>query len=146
MGSYLMPKKTKHRKYQRGSLSGLSKGGSFVEFGDFGIQALGRGWLNGKAIEACRVAITRSCTQSGEKNAKIWIKIFPDHSVSKKPAEVRMGSGKGAPSHWVARIKPGRVLFEVGNVTQAQAQEACRLAAAKLSIPTRFVKRLAEKV
>jgi large subunit ribosomal protein L16 len=134
----LMPKRTKYRKKQKGSLRGLSKGGTKVEFGEFGIQALDRGWITNKQIEACRVAISRRFSRKG----KVWVKIFPDKPVSKKPAETRMGKGKGGVEHWVASVKPGRVLFEVSNVTREQAQQALRLADAKLPIKTRFVDRL----
>lgn len=134
----LMPKRTKHRKMQKGNYGGLSKRGNFVHFGDFGIQALERGWIKSQVIEACRVAINRHFQRRG----KVWIRIFPSKPVSKKPAEVRMGKGKGAVDHWVAVVRPGRVLFEVGNVPLNDAQTALRLAAAKLGIKTRFVKRL----
>lgn len=134
----LQPKRTKYRKQQKGSLAGLSKAGCFVEFGDFGMQALGRGWITAQQIEACRVAINRFFQRRG----KVWIRIFPDKVVTKKPAEVRMGSGKGAPDHWCAPVRPGRVLFEVGNVPRELAQEALRRASAKLGVPTRFVERV----
>lgn len=134
----MMPKKTKHRKAHKGQRRGLSKGGNFVEFGEFGIQALDRGWLTGQQIEACRVAINRFFQRKG----KVWIKVFPDKPVSKKPAEVRMGKGKGNVDHWVAVIRPGRVLFEVANVPKEEAQDALRRAAAKLGIKTRFVERV----
>lgn len=134
----MLPKRTKFRKRQKGNLTGLSKGGNFVQFGNFGMQALGRGWITGRQIEAARVAINRYFARKG----KVYIRIFPDKPVSKKPAETRMGKGKGAPDQWVACVKPGRVLFEVENVTREQAQEALRRAAAKLHIPTRFVDRV----
>jgi len=133
----LFPKRTKHRKQQKGSLRGLSKAGSLVEFGEFGIQVLERGWITSKQIEASRVAINRYFARRG----KVWIKIFPDKPISKKPAETRMGKGKGAPSEWVACVKPGRVLFEVADVTREEAQNALRRAAAKLPLKTRFVDR-----
>ena len=133
-----MPKRTKHRKQQKGQHTGLSKAGNFVEFGDFGIQTLDRGRITAQQMEACRVAINRHFKRKG----KVWIRIFPDKPVSKKPAETRMGKGKGAPDHWVAVVRPGRVLFEVGNVTKTDAQNALRRAAAKLGIRTRFVERL----
>lgn len=136
--SSLMPKKTKFRKQQKGNLSGISKAGQFVSFGKFGMQVLERGWITGRQIEACRVTISRHFNRRG----KIWIKIFPDKPVTKKPAEVRMGKGKGAPSHWVAPVKPGRVLFEVDDVPKEMAQEALRRASAKLGLKTRFVERL----
>lgn len=135
----LMPKRTKHRKMQKGQFSGLSKAGNFVHFGDFGMQALERGWITAQQIEACRVTINRFFQRKG----KVWIRIFPDKPVTKKPAEVRMGKGKGALDHWVAVVRPGRIMFEIGgNVTPVEAQSAMRLAAAKLGIKTRFVKRL----
>jgi len=134
----LMPKKTKYRKMMKGSLSGLSKGGSFVDFGDFGIQALDRGYITAQQIEACRITITRYFSRKG----KVWIRIFPQKPVTRKPAETRMGKGKGGVDHWVAPVKPGRILFEVGNVTREMAQEALRRAAAKLGIRTRFVDRI----
>lgn len=134
----MMPVRTKFRKQQRGSLAGLAKGGMFVEFGEFGMQSLDRGWITSQQIEACRVAMTRYFSRKGQ----VWIKIFTDKPVSKKPAETRMGTGKGAPDHWVARVKPGVVLFEVGNVTREEAQEALRLASAKLPLRTKFVDRL----
>lgn len=134
----LMPKKTKHRKMMKGSASGLTKGASFVHFGDFGIQALERGWITNQQIEACRVAINRYFQRKG----KVWIRIFPDKPVTKKPQEVRMGKGKGGLDHWVAVIRPGRILFEVGNVTKEEAQHALRRAAAKIGIKTRFVERV----
>lgn len=137
----LMPKRTKHRKMQKGQCAGLSKAGNFVHFGDYGMQALERGWVTAQQIEACRIAINRFFQRKG----KVWIRIFPDKPVTKKPAEVRMGKGKGALDHWVAVIKPGRIMFEVGgNVTINDAQTALRLAAAKLGIKTRFVKRVEE--
>jgi large subunit ribosomal protein L16 len=134
----LMPKKTKFRKSMKGGRAGLSKGGNFVHFGDFGIQALDRCWLTAQQIEACRVAITRYFQRRG----RVWIRVFPDKPVSKKPAEVRMGKGKGNVDHYVAVVRPGRVLFEVGNVPRDQAQDALRRAAAKLGVKTRFVERL----
>jgi large subunit ribosomal protein L16 len=136
--SFLMPVRTKFRKQQRGSLAGLSKAGNYVEFGDFGMQSLDRGWITGPQIEACRVAITRHL----KRNGQVWIRIFPDKPVSKKPAETRQGTGKGATDHWVACVQPGRILFEVTNVTREEAQEALRLAAAKLPLKTKFVERL----
>lgn len=134
----LMPKKVKFRKQQKGSLRGLSKGGNFVAFGDFGMQALDRGRLTQQQIEACRVAINRYFQRRG----KTWIRVFPDKPISRKPAETRMGKGKGSPDHWVAQVKPGRILFEVANVSREDAQNALRRAAAKIPIKTRFVDRL----
>jgi len=134
----LMPKKTKYRKQMKGSIAGNSKGGNFVDFGDYGIQALERGFITSQQIEACRVTITRFFSRRG----KVWIRIFPDKPRTKKPAETRMGKGKGGLDHWAAPIKPGRVLFEVGNVSREMAQDALRRAAAKLGIKTRFVDRV----
>ncbi len=133
-----MPKRYKHRKQQKGNLTGISKGGNFVTFGDFGIQVLERGWITGRQIEACRVAINRFF----ERRGKVWIRIFPDKPITKKPAEVRMGKGKGGVEFWVAPVCPGRVLFEVANVTRDDAQNALRRAAAKLGLKTRFVERV----
>ena len=116
----------------------LSKAGNFVEFGDFGMQALDRCWITAQQIEACRVTISRTFSRKGQ----VWIRIFPDKPVSKKPAETRMGTGKGAPDHYVAPVRPGRVLFEVSGVTREEAQLALRLAAAKLPIRTKFVSRV----
>ncbi len=134
----LLPSRTKFRRVQKGSVRGLAKRGHFVEFGDFGMQVLGRGRITAQQIEACRVAINRYFSRRG----KVWIRIFPDKPVSKKPAETRMGKGKGAPDHWVALVRPGRVLFEVGNVSMEDARTALRKAAGKLPLRTRFVKRV----
>lgn len=134
----LMPKKTKHRKMMKGSFRGISKAGNFVDFGEFGIQVLERGWITNRQIEACRVAINRFFQRRG----KVWIRIFPDKPVSKKPAETRMGKGKGAVDHWVAVVRPGKILFEVANVPKEEAQNALRRAAAKLGLKTRFVERV----
>lgn len=134
----LMPKRTKFRKQQKGQFAGLSKGATFVDFGEFGMQTLERGWITSGQIEACRVAINRYLKRKG----KVWIRVFPDKSVTKKPAETRMGKGKGAPDHWVVVVRPGRILFEVANVSKEDAQDALRRAAAKLGIRTRFVKRV----
>lgn len=134
----LMPKKTKFRKMQKGQHAGLSRAANFVDFGDFGMQCLERGRISNHQIEACRVAINRFFNRRG----KVWIRIFPDKSVTKKPAETRMGKGKGAPDHWCAVVRPGRILFEVGNVPEDIAQSALRRAAAKLPLKTRFVKRV----
>jgi large subunit ribosomal protein L16 len=136
----MMPKRTKRRKQQKGQCAGLSKGGNFVEFGDFGIQVLDRGWISSQQLEACRIAINRYFQRRG----KVWIRVFPDKPITKKPAEVRMGKGKGAVDHWVAVVRPGKVLFEVGNVPRELAQNALRRAAAKLGIKTRFVERVEE--
>ncbi len=132
------PKRTKYRKQQKGQMRGLSKSGAFIEFGEFGMQALDRTWITGQQIEACRVAITRFFSRKGQ----VWIRIFPDKPITKKPAETRMGTGKGAVDHYVATVRPGRILFEVGGVTREEAQTALRLAAAKLPIRTRFVERM----
>jgi len=133
-----IPTRTKYRKQQKGTLKGKANKGCFIEFGDFGIQALDRGKITNRQIEACRVAINRHFSRRG----KVWIRIFPDKPISKKPAETRMGKGKGGTDHWAAPVKPGRVLFEVGNVPLETAQEALVRAAAKLPIRTRFVRRL----
>ncbi len=137
----MMPQRTKYRKQQKGQHKGLSKGGCFLDFGDFGMQSLDRGRITHKQIEACRVAINRHFQRKG----KVWIRLFPDKPVSKKPAETRMGKGKGSPDHWVAVIRPGRILFEVAGVKREDAKIALRLAAAKLPVKTRFVDRV-EKV
>src|SRR6187402_1467621 len=133
----LMPKKIRHRKVQRGRRRGNAKGGTRVNFGDFGIQALEPGWITDRQIEAARIAMTRHIKRGG----KIWIRMFPDKPITKKPAETRMGSGKGAPDHWVAVVKPGRVLYEIQGVDEALAREALKLAAQKLPIKTKFVSR-----
>lgn len=133
----LMPRKVKHRKVQRGRMKGRSKGGTKVQFGDFGLQALEPSWVTARQIEAARVAITRHVKRSG----KVWINIFPDKPVSKKPAETRMGSGKGNPDHWVAVVKPGRVMFELSGVPEQVAQDAMKRAAHKMPMKCRFVKR-----
>ncbi len=133
----LMPRKVKHRKQQRGRLSGKSKGGTRVTFGDYGLQALESSWITNRQIEAARIAMTRYIKRGG----KVWINIFPDKPVTKKPAETRMGSGKGAPDKWVAVVKPGRVMFELSGVSEPVAREAMRLAAHKLPVKCRFVKR-----
>ena len=134
----LMPKRTKFRKMQKGHMTGQSKAANFVDFAEFGMQALERGRISNHQIEACRVAINRYFNRRGN----VWIRIFPDKSVSKKPAETRMGKGKGAPDHWVAVVRPGRIMFEVGGVPKTDAQNALRRAAAKLPIKTRFVERV----
>src|SRR5438045_8528371 len=131
----LMPKRVKHRKVHRGRMRGNAKGGTTVAFGEFGLKALERGWISNRQIEAARIAMTRKIKRGG----KVWINVFPDKPVTKKPAETRMGSGKGNPEGWVAVIKPGRVMVEMGGVTPQVAKEAMKLAAAKLPIKTRFV-------
>jgi large subunit ribosomal protein L16 len=133
----LMPRKIRHRKVQRGRMKGMSKGGTRVTFGDYGLQALEPSWITNRQIEAARIAMTRHMKRGG----KVWINIFPDKPASKKPAETRMGSGKGAPDKWVAVVKPGRVMFELSGVPEPVAKEAMRLAAMKLPIKCRFVKR-----
>jgi large subunit ribosomal protein L16 len=135
-----MPKKIKHRKQQRGRRKGQAKGGTRVHFGDFGIQALEPGWITNRQIEAARIAMTRHIKRGG----KVWITVFPDKPVTQKPAETRMGSGKGNPEHWVAVVKPGRVMFELSGVSESIAREAMRLAMHKLPIKTRFVVRTEE--
>jgi len=131
----LMPKRVKYRRVHRGRMTGKALRGNKVTYGDFGIQALEPGWITANQIEAARVAMTRYCKRFG----KVWIKIFPDKPVTKKPAEVRMGSGKGSPEFWVAVVKPGRVMFELGGVPEETAREALRLAAMKLPLKTKFV-------
>ena len=133
----LMPKKVKYRKQQRGRMRGKAWRGSSLEFGDYGLKTLDAAWITDRQIEAARIAMTRFIKRGG----KIWIRIFPDKPVTKKPAEVRMGSGKGAPDHWVAVIKPGRILFEMSGVPQAEAAEAMRLASHKLPVNVRFLVR-----
>ena len=134
----LQPKKVKHRKQHRGRMRGQAKGGTEVHFGDFGLVALEPGWITNRQIEAARVAMTRHIRRGG----KVWINIFPDKPVTKKPAETRMGSGKGNPEGWVAVVKPGRVMFELAGVAETIAKEAMSRAAQKLPIKTRFVTRL----
>jgi large subunit ribosomal protein L16 len=136
----LLPKKTKHRKYQRGRRRGTAKGQTTVQFGDYGLKALEGGWLTNRQIEAARIAMTRKIKRGG----KVWINLFPDKPVTQKPAETRMGSGKGSPEHWVAVIKPGRVMFELSGVSEPLAREAMRLAGMKLPVKTKFVKREAD--
>jgi large subunit ribosomal protein L16 len=133
----LMPKRVKYRKQQRGRRKGKAYRGSEINFGEFGVKAMEPAWLTNKQIEAARVALTRHIKRGG----KVWIRIFPDKPVTVKPAETRMGKGKGAPDHWVAVIKPGRILFELEGVTPQLAREALGLAAAKLPIKTKFVTR-----
>ena len=133
----LQPKRTKFRKMGRGRRKGNATTGNSVDFGEFGLKAMGATWMTSRQIEAARVAITRHLQRGGQ----VWIRVFPDKPVSKKPAEVRMGGGKAANDHWVAVVKPGRILFEVGGVPQQQAVEALRRASQKLSIPTKTVQR-----
>jgi large subunit ribosomal protein L16 len=134
----LMPKKVKFRKQQRGRMKGKAWTGSEVSFGDYGLKALECGWVTDREIEAGRIAITRFI----KRNGRIWIRLFPDKPITKKPQETRMGKGKGAPEQWVAVVKPGRILFEMEGVPEKDARDALRLAAHKLSIKTKFVKRL----
>lgn len=133
----LMPKKVKFRKQQRGRRRGIATRGNTVAFGDYGLQALEPGWITARQIEAARIAMTRYVKRGG----KIWIRIFPDKPVTKKPLETRMGKGKGAPEEWVAVVKPARILYEMEGVSEEVAREAMRLAAHKLPIKTRFVVR-----
>ena len=133
----LMPKRMKFRRPHRPSLKGRAKGGTEVAFGEYGLQALEPAWITNRQIEAARIAMTRYMKRGG----KVWIKIFPDQPITQKPLEVRMGSGKGSPEKWVAVVKPGKVMFEVAGVPEEVAREAIRLAAHKLPIKTKFVKR-----
>jgi len=133
----LMPRKVKHRKQQRGRMKGAAKGGTELSFGEYGIQALEPGWITARQIEAARIAMNRHIKRGG----KVWINLFPDKPVTEKPAETRMGSGKGNPEQWVAVVKPGRVLFELSGVTEPIAREAMRLAIHKLPIKSRFIMR-----
>ncbi len=135
-----MPKKVKHRKQQRGRLTGAAKGGTEVTFGDYGIQALEPGWITARQIEAARIAMTRHIKRGG----KVWINIFPDKPVTEKPAETRMGSGKGNPERWVAVVKPGRIMFELAGVNETLAREALSRAIQKLPIKAKFVTRSEE--
>ena len=136
----LMPRKVRHRKTQHGRMTGLAKGGTRVHFGDYGIQALEPGWITNRQIEASRVAMTRHIKRGG----KVWITIFPDKPVTKKPAETRMGSGKGNPEGWVAVVRPGRVMFELAGVTEPLAREAMLRAQHKLPIKTKFITRVGD--
>jgi large subunit ribosomal protein L16 len=131
----LMPKRVKYRKKQRGKMKGNAQSGNYVAFGKYGLKALESGWITSRQIEASRVAITRHVKRGG----KVWIRIFPDKPVTKKPAETRMGKGKGSPEYWVAVVRPGRVMFELEGVPEELAKEAMRLAAHKLPIKTKFV-------
>ena len=131
----LLPKRVKYRRVQRGRLKGKADRGNFVSNGDFGLQALEPAWITSNQIEAARIAMTRYIKRGGQ----VWIKIFPDKPITQKPAETRMGSGKGSPEYWVAVVKPGRVMFEIGGVSEELAREAFRLASHKLPIKTKFV-------
>ena len=133
----LMPKRVKHRKQMRGRMAGNTKGRGAVAFGEYGLKSLERGWITNRQIEAARVAMTRKIKRGG----KVWINVFPDKSFTKKPAETRMGSGKGSPEGWVAVVKPGRVMFELAGVPEPLAREAMRLAGHKLPVKTKFVVR-----
>ena len=133
----LMPKKVKFRKQQRGRMAGKAWRGSALSFGEFGLKAMGCGWVTNRQIEAARIAMTRFIKRGG----KVWIRVFPDKPITKKPPETRMGKGKGAPEAWVAVIRPGKVLFEMEGVSLQVATEAMRLAARKISVPTKFVAR-----
>ncbi|MFV1951213.1 MAG: 50S ribosomal protein L16 [Nitrospinota bacterium] len=131
----LMPKKVKYRKRQKGRMKGMSFRGSALNFGTYGLQALEPGWITDRQIEAARIAMTRFIKRGG----KIWLRIFPDKPITRKPAETRMGKGKGTPEQWVAVVRPGRILYEMEGVTESIAKEAMRLASHKLPIPTRFL-------
>ena len=133
----LQPKRTKFRKKQKGRVKGIAQRGYTINFGSFGIKSLEAGWITSRQIEAARIAVTRKMKREGQ----VWIRIFPDKPVTKKPAEVRMGKGKGAPEYWVAVVKPGTIMFEAGGVTSDVAKEALRLAAQKLPVRTKFVTR-----
>jgi large subunit ribosomal protein L16 len=133
----LSPKRVKHRKHHRGRMRGNARGGVRVQFGDYGLKALERGWISNRQIEAARIAMTRKIKRGG----KVWINIYPDKPVTQKPAETRMGSGKGNPEGWVAVVKPGRVMFELAGVSEDLAREAMRLAGHKLPVKTKFVQR-----
>jgi large subunit ribosomal protein L16 len=135
MAAMLLPKRVKHRKVQRGRMKGTAKGGTKLSFGEYGLQALESGWLTSRQVEAARVALTRHIKRGG----KVWINVFPHKPVTKKPAETRMGGGKGAPENWVVVVKPGKVLFEISGVSMEVAKEAIKLAANKLSIKAKFV-------
>ncbi len=132
-----MPKKVKFRKMQKGRMNGKAYSGSTVSFGEYGLKAIEPGWVSSSQIEAARIAITRYV----KRGCKVWIRIFPDKPITKKPAETRMGKGKGAPEYWVAVVRPGRILYEMSGVTEVLAKEAMRLASHKLPVATKFVKR-----
>ena len=135
MAAMLMPKRVKYRKVQRGRMKGKSKGGTKLSFGEYGLQALESGWLSSRQVEAARVALTRYIKRGG----KVWINVFPHKPVTKKPAETRMGGGKGVPERWVVVVKPGKILFEISGVSIEVAKEAIRLASNKLSIKSKFI-------
>ena len=138
----LMPKKVKRRKVHRGRRRGKATRGAVVKFGEYGLQALECGWITSRQIEAARVAMTRHAKRGG----KVWIRIFPDKPITKKPAETRMGKGKGAPEEWVAVVRPGRILYEMEGVSEGLARDAMRLAASKLPIRTRVTRRLEKEI
>ena len=138
----LMPKKTKFRKVHRGRRRGNSTGQTVVQYGDYGLKAMDAGWITNRQIEAARIAMTRKIKRGG----KVWINVFPDKPTTQKPAETRMGSGKGSPEHWVAVVKPGRVMFEMSGVSESLAREAMRLAGHKLPVRSKFVTRDSERV
>jgi large subunit ribosomal protein L16 len=137
----LMPKKVKHRKQMKGRMTGKAVRGSSISFGEYGLKTLEPGWITDRQIEAARIAMTRHVKRGG----KIWIRMFPDKPITKKPAETRMGKGKGAPDHWVAVVKPGRILYEIEGVSEEMAREAMRLAAQKLPIKCKFVSRVEQE-
>ena len=134
----LMPKKVKHRKQMKGRMTGTAQRGAEISFGEYGLKTLEPGWITDRQIEAARIAMTRHIKRGG----KVWIRMFPDKPITKKPAETRMGKGKGAPDHWVAVVKPGRILYEIEGVSEEMAREAMRLAAQKLPIKCKFVSRV----
>ena len=133
----MMPKKVKHRKQMKGRMTGTAQRGAEISFGEYGLKTLEPGWITDRQIEAARIAMTRHIKRGG----KVWIRMFPDKPITKKPAETRMGKGKGAPDHWVAVVKPGRILYEIEGVSEEMAREALRLAAQKLPIKCKFVSR-----
>ncbi|HEX7316385.1 MAG TPA: 50S ribosomal protein L16 [Pyrinomonadaceae bacterium] len=137
----LMPKKVKHRKQMKGRMTGTAQRGAEISFGEYGLKTLEPGWITDRQIEAARIAMTRHVKRGG----KIWIRMFPDKPITKKPAETRMGKGKGAPDHWVAVVKPGRILYEIEGVSEEMAREAMRLAAQKLPIKCKFVSRVEQE-
>ena len=138
----LMPKKVKHRKVQKGRMNGTAYRGSTVDFGEYALKTLEPGWITARQIESARIAITRHA----RRGVKVWIRMFPDKPITKKPAETRMGKGKGAPEYWAAVVKPGRILYEVSGISESVAREALRLASHKLPIKTKFVKREEEVI
>ena len=137
----MMPKKVKHRKQMKGRMTGTAQRGAEISFGEYGLKTLEPGWITDRQIEAARIAMTRHIKRGG----KVWIRMFPDKPITKKPAETRMGKGKGAPDHWVAVVKPGRILYEIEGVSEEMAREALRLAAQKLPIKCKFVSRVEQE-